>query len=149
MIRSGFRGTLTVTMTLSCDFVISVPRNRVAALDVEIALEQIEDRIEVIERDLAALGPLVEERVRLLRARALLLDEPVDDSLRSGERPRRVTRDDVTEALATVPGSRAGELARVLGTSQQVVSAHLYRGKGRRFHNRGGRWFLRSEANSG
>jgi hypothetical protein len=109
---------------------------------VELALEQIEDRIEAIERELAACRPLVEERVRLLRARALLLEEPVDEPVRLGERRDRITRDDVAAALASAPGSRAGELARTLGTSQQVVSAHLYRGKVDRFHNRGGRWFL-------
>ena len=127
----------------SRDGVITVPRNRGDTLAVEVALEQIEDRIEAIENELAACGPLVIERSRLLRARALLLDEVVEDGSTPDRRPQRVARDDVARAVAAAPGSRAGELARSLGTSQPAVSAHLYRGKRELFENRGGRWFLR------
>jgi hypothetical protein len=130
---------------LSYDFVISVPRNREGgALELELALERIEDRIEAIERELAACAPLVRERDRLIRARALVLDDPDPGQLAA--RSRRVTRDDVVGALGAAPGSRAGELARALGTSPQIISAHLYRGKAGLFDNRGGRWFLRREA---
>ena len=149
----GARGSSPVTFPrnrdsdhdVSYDFVISVPRNRADTLRVEIALEEIEDRIEAIGRELATCAPLVAERARLLQARALLMDEPMEDAVPPGER-RRVTRDDVAAALSTAPGSSAGKLARAVGTSQQVVSAHLYRGKANRFRNRGGRWFLRTEA---
>jgi hypothetical protein len=40
--------------------------------------------------------------------------------------------------------ARAGELARALATSQQIVSAHLYRGRESMFENRGRRWYLRA-----
>lgn len=122
----------------SYDFVITVPRNR----EIELALEQIEDRLEAIEDQLAACAPLVGERQQLLEARAALVDKPVKEP--TGEPPVRVTRADVATALADAPGSRAGELARALATSQQIVSAHLYRGRESMFENRGRRWYLRA-----
>jgi DNA-directed RNA polymerase specialized sigma24 family protein len=48
---------------------------------------------------------------------------------------------DVFEYLARHPGSRAGEVAAGLGVGQGAVSARLYRGKGRLFVSRAGRWY--------
>lgn len=103
------------------------------------ALGEIEAQIDAIEARLVSLTPLVIERERLLRARAALLGEPTPAS----GPIRRVTRDDVARYLAGNPASRAGQIARALGTSPQAVSAHLYRGKASRFVNRGGRWSVR------
>ena len=133
-----FRGTVTVMVTCRMTSSVSAPPSRG---DVQIALVEIEDRIESIEEQLAACAPLVAERDRLISARATILGvEPDGESL---PRATRVTRGDVAAYLAAAPGSRAGEIARALGTTQQIVSAHLYRGKREEFDNRGGRWFLR------
>ena len=43
-------------------------------------------------------------------------------------------------------GLRAGEIARGLGVGQPAVSAHLYRGRGRLFTNRAGRWYVSGAA---
>lgn len=51
------------------------------------------------------------------------------------------TRRGVFEYLARNPGSSAGEIAGGLGVGQGAVSAHLYRGKGRLFTSRDGRWY--------
>jgi DNA-binding transcriptional ArsR family regulator len=111
-------------------------------------LNRMEARIEGIEREIAALGPLVLERARLLRARAAILGEPEPVFTTPSLRPR-VTRDAVFEYLTRNPGSRAGEIARGLGVSQGAVSAHLYRGKARLFASRGGRWFPVPEGERG
>ena len=118
----------------SYDTVISVPRSR----EAELLLEQIEDRIEKIERQ---VEPLLTEHQRLMIARASILGEPAE---RPSRRAVRVTREDVVAAIEAAPGSRVGGLARTLGTTQQVVSAHLYRGKATLFKSRGGRWYLRT-----
>lgn len=104
------------------------------------ALEEMEERIEGIEREIASIAPLVQERDRLLRARAMILGEPEPQSLETIVRPR-VTRDVVFEYLTGHPGARAGEIAKGLGMGQGAVSAHLYRGKDHLFSSRGGRWF--------
>jgi hypothetical protein len=52
-----------------------------------------------------------------------------------------VTRDEVFDYLTRNPGSEAGEVAAGLGVGQGAVSAHLYRGKGRLFVSRAGRWY--------
>jgi hypothetical protein len=103
-------------------------------------LERIEDRIEEVERQIASLAPLVHERSRLLRAKALISGDP-DTPLRAPVLRPRVMRQDVFEYLTRNPGSRAGRIATALGTGQGAVSAHLQRGKGHRFVCRGGRWY--------
>lgn len=56
---------------------------------------------------------------------------------------------DVFRYLARNPGARAGEIAAGLGAAQGVVSAHLYRGKGRMFASRAGRWYPVPEGDPG
>jgi Helix-turn-helix domain len=110
-------------------------------------LNRSEGRIEEIERETTAVAPLIDERARLLRARALILGEPEPEPLRSVRSPsRRVTRAAVFEHLARNPGSSAGEIAAALGISQGATSAHLHRGKGRWFASRGGRWYPVAES---
>lgn len=139
--------THDISHDMSCDEVRSVPRDRDGHRDessddgIADALLRIEDRIEAIEDELAECAPLLAERERLLRARGAILG--IEPERGPHDRATRVSRDDVAAFLAAAPGSRAGEIARGLGTSQQVVSAHLYRGKRVEFDKRGGRWFLR------
>jgi hypothetical protein len=104
------------------------------------ALELIEARIDDIERAITAVALLVHERTRLLRAQAAILGESEPRRRVASLRPR-VTREAVLEYLARNPGSRAGEIATGLGIGQQAISAHLYRGKGRLFSTRNGRWY--------
>jgi hypothetical protein len=107
--------------------------------DMSRAVEQITARLLELERELEHLEPLVTERDRLLRARAALLGEAAPNV--ATWRPR-ITREDVADYLAKHPGSRAGQIAAALGAGQAAVSAHLYRGKGDRFVNRDGRWYV-------
>ncbi len=81
----------------------------------------------------------------LLRARAAILGEP-EPVLRATALQPHVKREDVFHYLARNPGSRPGEIAAGLGVGQQVVSAHLYRGKGRLFASCFGRWYPVPEA---
>lgn len=111
-------------------------------------LARIEQRIEAIEDEIAALSPLVHERARLLRARAVILGVPEPD-LRRPAWQRRITRRDVFEYLTRHPGSRAGEIAAGLGVGQAAVSAHLYRGKGRLFARQAERWYPVPSADTG
>lgn len=104
------------------------------------ALAEIEARIDEIEREMATIAPLVHERERLLRARAVIRGEPLRPHEVGVPRPR-ITREELFEHLTRHPGARPGEIAASLGVSQGAVSAHLYRGKGRLFTSRGGRWF--------
>jgi hypothetical protein len=104
------------------------------------ALAEIDQRVGEVEREIASIAPLVRERQRLLRARALILGEPEPPPLETTTRPR-VTRDSVFDYLTRHPGAPAGQIAEDLGTGQGAISAHLYRGKGRLFSSRGGRWF--------
>jgi hypothetical protein len=109
-------------------------------------LEEVERRLGEIADDLSAHEALVEERDRLLRARAALLGEPPPIPQR-GDRGQ-VTQDDVASFLYDHPGSRAGAIAAALGADSRRISAHLYRGKGERFVAEGGRWRL-NETESG
>jgi hypothetical protein len=108
--------------------------------DLSSVLTRIEDRIDELESEIASIAPIVRERARLLRARALLRGDPEPGPREPTLRPR-VTRNDVLDYLARNPGSRAGEIAAGLRTGQGTVSAQLYRGKGRLFTSRGGRWY--------
>jgi DNA-directed RNA polymerase specialized sigma24 family protein len=60
----------------------------------------------------------------------------------------RVRREDVFRYLTRNPGARASEIAAGLGVGQGAVSAHLYRGKGRLFASRAGRWYPVAAADS-
>lgn len=119
---------------------MTAPRDRGCGGEVSSALAGIEDRIGVLEREIAGIAPLVHERARLVRARAVLLGEPDADRPGPAWHPR-ITRDHVFRHLVRHPGSRAGEIAAALGVGQPAVSAHLYRGKGRLFVSRGERWY--------
>jgi DNA-binding transcriptional ArsR family regulator len=110
------------------------------------ALAAIEDRLDELESEISAVAPLIHERARLLRARAMIRGEPEP---RDQIHRTRISRADVFEYLARNPGSRAGEIATGLGVGQAAVSAHLYRGKGRLFASRAGRWFPVPAADAG
>ena len=103
------------------------------------ALDRIEERIEEIEHEMAAIAPLVHERERLLRARAVIRGDP--EPVLGGRTRPRITREVVRDYLARNRGSRPGEIAAGLGVGAGAVSAHLCRGKGRLFSRRGGRWY--------
>lgn len=138
-------GGCTVTRNrddMSCDDVTTVPRSHDSDGDMSSLVAEIEERLEVLEDELAKVAPIVHERQRLLAARAQLLGQPPPWPPTGA---RRITREDIVSVLRSNPGIRAGEIARILGVGQPAISAHLYRGKGTRFRSRGRRWFLGSE----
>jgi hypothetical protein len=125
---------------MSHDNVITAPRGRDSHDDLSCALAEIEGRLEQLEGEIAAIAPLVHERERLLRAKAIILGEPEPRTV-AQMASRRITREAVFDYLTRHPGARAGEIASGLGVGQGAVSAHLYRGKEKLFASRGGRWF--------
>jgi DNA-binding transcriptional ArsR family regulator len=124
---------------MSHDNVMTAPRNHDMSHDMSCAVAEIEARIDEIEREMASIAPLVHERERLLRARAMIRGEPTPHAAQTLQ--PRITREAVFEFLTRHPGASAGEIASRLDVGQGAVSAHLYRGKGRFFASRGGRWF--------
>ena len=105
-------------------------------------LREIDERLSAVERELEGYRELVDERARLLGARASLTGVP-RVNVSSGA--RRLSQDEVAEFLRLHPGSRAGEIARALQVPLANVSQHLYRGKHGRFEARGDGWRLRDE----
>ena len=125
---------------MSHDLSRAAPRGRAVDDRIVQVLVAMEDRIEALEGEITSIGPLVDERDRLLRARALILGEPEPSP---GLRPaRRITRDQVAAIVKATPGLPAGQIADALGAGREAVSAHLARGKGERFELRSGGWYL-------
>lgn len=107
-------------------------------------LREIDERLAALDRELAGHLELVEERVRLVAARAALAGErPV--AAAAGAAPRRLSQDEIAEYLRAHPGSKAGEIARAFAVPLTNVSQHLYRGKRGRFEARGDGWHLRND----
>jgi hypothetical protein len=96
----------------------------------------IDEKLSVLDRDLASYEPLLAERDRLRAARAALTGE--------GPAPQ-ISQDDVAEYLKEHPGSRAGAIAKALNVPLARVSSHLYRGKRTRFVSRDDGWHLREQ----
>jgi hypothetical protein len=97
---------------------------------------EIDEKLSVLDRDLAGYQQVLAERDRLRRARAALM----------GERPApQISQDDVATYLAEHPGSRAGAIAKALEVPLARVSSHLYRGKHTRFVSREDGWHLREQ----
>jgi DNA-directed RNA polymerase specialized sigma24 family protein len=109
-------------------------------------LREIDERLAVLERELVGYSGLVEERARLLAARASLTGEA---RVNAATGARRLSQDEVAEYLRLHPGSRAGEIARALQVPLANVSQHLYRAKHGRFEARGAEWFLRAMTDGG
>jgi DNA-binding transcriptional ArsR family regulator len=103
-------------------------------------LREIDERLAVLESELVGHRGLVDERARLLAARASLTGE---SRAGTSSGARRLSQDEIAEFLRSHPGSRAGEIARALDVPLANVSQHLYRGKQGRFEARGPAWHLR------
>ena len=105
-------------------------------------LREIDERLAVLDGELAALHQLAEERARLVAAREALTGKP-KQTAQADEVPRRLTRDEIADYLRTHPGSKAGTIARAFEVPLTNVSQHLYRGKRGLFEARGDGWHLR------
>ena len=116
-------------------------------------LREIDERLAVLDGELAALQQLAEERARLVAARAALTGNPVPVQAEAVQAQavsaqpdavtRRLTRDEIADYLREHPGSRAGAIARAFEVPLTNVSQHLYRGKRSVFEARGDGWYLR------
>jgi DNA-directed RNA polymerase specialized sigma24 family protein len=116
-------------------------------------LREIDERLAVLDGELAALQQLAEERARLVAARAALTVNP-EQTVQTGQtgqtgQPdavlRRLTRDEIADYLRAHPGSKAGAIARAFEVPLTNVSQHLYRGKRGLFEARGDGWHLRDD----
>jgi DNA-directed RNA polymerase specialized sigma24 family protein len=108
-------------------------------------LREIDERLAALDRELARHLELVDERARLVAARAALTGElPV--AAVSAAASRRLSQDQIAEYLSAHPGSKAGEIARAFEVPLTNVSQHLYRGKRGRFEARGDGWHLRKDS---
>lgn len=97
---------------------------------------EIDEKLSVLDGELAGYEPLLAERERLRAARAALMGE--------GPAPQ-ISQDDVAAYLKAHPGSRAGAVAKALNVPLARVSSHLYRGKRTRFVSRDDGWHLREQ----
>jgi len=98
-------------------------------------VSEIDDRLKNLDEQLAGHDELLRERERLRAARATLL----------GEGPAgQISQDDIAAYLAEHPGSRPRQIAEALGVTAGRVSAHLFRGKDKRFVSRSDGWHLRA-----
>jgi hypothetical protein len=97
---------------------------------------EIDEKLSLLDRDLAAYEEMLSERDRLRAARAALTGE--------GPAPQ-ISQDDVAAYLKEHPGSRAGAIAKALEVPLARVSSHLYRGKRTRFVSREDGWHLRDQ----
>ena len=107
-------------------------------------LREIDERLAVLDGELAVLHQLAEERARLVAARAALTGKP-EQPLQPDAVPRRLTRDQIADYLRAHPGSKAGAIARAFEVPLTNVSQHLYRGKRGLFEARGDGWHLRDD----
>ena len=105
-------------------------------------LRELDERLAVLDGELAALHQLAEERARLVAARAALTGESPQPG-QSDAGPRRLTRDEIAHYLREHPGSKAGAIAQAFEVPLTNVSQHLYRGKRGVFEARGDGWYLR------
>jgi hypothetical protein len=105
-------------------------------------LRELDERLAVLDGELAALHQLAEERARLVAARAALTGESPHPAEPDAV-PRRLTRDEIAAYLREHPGSKAGAVARAFEVPLTNVSQHLYRGKRGLFEARGDGWYLR------
>ena len=110
-------------------------------------LREIDERLAVLDGELAALQQLAEERARLVAARAALTGKPEQtvQTVQPDAVPRRLTRDEIADYLRAHPGSKAGAIARAFEVPLTNVSQHLYRGKRSLFEARGDGWHLRDD----
>lgn len=99
----------------------------------------IDSELAEVERDQKRIDA---DRARLLAARAALDDEGVVPS----PRPRRVSREEVTEYLRDNPGSTTAEVAGGMGVKPMTVAKHLSRGgKDGIYRYENGRWSVVGE----
>jgi predicted RNA polymerase sigma factor len=103
-------------------------------------LREIDDRLDVLDRELKSYEKLVAERTRLLAARGTLTGEP---RVNAASGARRISQDEVAEYLREHPGSRAAEIARAFEVPLATISQHLYRGKQGRFESHGNGWHVK------
>ena len=110
-------------------------------------LREIDERLAVLDGELAALQELAEERARLVAARAALTGNPEQtvQTVQPDAVPRRLTRDEIADYLRAHPGSKAAAIARAFEVPLTNVSQHLYRGKRGLFEARGDGWHLRDD----
>ncbi len=101
---------------------------------------EIDRRLTELDLELESTRPLIDERRRLLRARATLSGDP---SSPAGNLVRKVTQDEVADYLTRRPGSRAGAIAQELGVPLTNISQHLHRAKATRFERREDGWYIR------
>jgi DNA-directed RNA polymerase specialized sigma24 family protein len=108
-------------------------------------LREIDDRLATLDRELAGHLKLVEERARLVAARAALTGEQPPPAV-ADTAARRLSQDEIADYLRAHPGSKAGEIARAFEVPLTNVSQHLYRGKSGRFEAQSDGWHLRKDA---
>ncbi len=98
-------------------------------------MREIDQELERINKGLSGYETLLQERARLLAARAALTGEKPARGARG-----RISQDDIAAFLSEHPDSWPAEIAAALGVPVTNVSAHLYRGKNTRFRRGPNGW---------
>jgi hypothetical protein len=102
-------------------------------------MREIDHELERVNKGLSGYQPLLQERERLLAARAAL----TGGGSAKGAARGRTSQDDVAAYLAEHPDSWPADIAQALGVPVTNVSAHLYRGKSTRFERTARGWRVR------
>ena len=107
---------------------------------VQTQVEMIDDHLTDLEKMLRPYNRIKEEIDKLRAARRALLG----GSRITGGGGNKVRQEDVIEYLEKHPGSLPMSIAEALGSTQPVISSHLYRGRDERFISKDKRWWLRN-----
>jgi DNA-binding CsgD family transcriptional regulator len=124
-------------------------------------VREIDSKLSELEKTLLRYDLLVQERDRLIAARSVLtggnetrrasarpprVSQPIGRGTRisasSATAPTSLSQAQVMDYIRDHPGLTPAAIAKGLGVSPSVVSAHLQRGKGTRFVNRMNGWYL-------
>lgn len=112
----------------------------------ERALNETDKQLQLIEKRLANLQPLIELRDRLQASRRAMLN---DRSPTSGG-GRGTSQAEVVNAIRAFNGQplTVYEISQAVGASEAVIRGHLNRGKDERFtKDSDGKWTLREPEN--
>lgn len=118
--------------------------NELAAHLKERALNETDKQLQLIEKRLTNLQPLIELRDRLQASRRAMLN---DRSPTSGG-GRGTSQAEVVNAMRDKAPLSVYEISQLVGASEAVIRGHLNRGKDERFKkDSSGNWSLREPEN--
>ena len=108
----------------------------------QAVLDVLQEQIDELETKLKKVQPLIDELNSLKATRRALLSERGSTSGGAGNGRVQLSMEEMINYLTENPGSTPQEISEALGVGGQIVRSHLSRGKGTRYDNRNGKWYL-------